>query len=72
MSALTAAVCRRLAPIRGIPTKGGGMSDPNADLREIFATIESLPKIPSTVVGGLMSWARGEQDPDWKQRNKGR
>ena len=52
-------------------TKGGGMSDPNADLREIFATIESIPKLPSTVVGGLMSWARGEQDPDWNKRNKG-
>lgn len=33
-------VRRKLAPIRGIPTKGGGMQDPNADLVEIFDTIE--------------------------------
>jgi histone-lysine N-methyltransferase SETD3 len=47
------------------------MSDPNADLREIFATLEAIPRLPGTVVGGLMSWARGEQDPDWKKRGKG-
>ncbi|EIE20473.1 rubisco small subunit N-methyltransferase, partial [Coccomyxa subellipsoidea C-169] len=62
------AVRRRLAPIRGIPTKGGGLTDPNADLREVFDTIESLPSLPGKLVGGLMSWARGEQDPDWKKR----
>ncbi|KAK9917898.1 hypothetical protein WJX75_009348 [Coccomyxa subellipsoidea] len=62
------AVRRRLAPIRGIPTKGGGLTDPNADLREVFDTIESLPSLPGKLVGGLMSWARGEQDPDWKKK----
>jgi histone-lysine N-methyltransferase SETD3 len=29
------AVRRRLAPIRGIPTKSGGMQDPNADIKEV-------------------------------------
>ena len=48
------------------------MSDPNADLREIFATIESIPKLPGTIVGGVMSWARGEQDPNWKQKGRKR
>ena len=63
---------RRLAPIRGIPTKSGGMSDPNADLREVFDTIEAIPNLPSKLVGGLMSWARGEQDPDWKKKGGGK
>lgn len=62
--------CRRLAPIRGIPTKSGDMADPNADLREVFDTIEALPSLPSKLVGGLMSWARGEQDPDWKKKKQ--
>ena len=60
--------CRRLAPIRGVPTKSGKMTDPNADLLEIFEVVESVPKIPSKLFGGLMSWARGEQDPDWKKK----
>uniref|UniRef100_A0A7R9T8R0 Rubisco LSMT substrate-binding domain-containing protein n=1 Tax=Prasinoderma coloniale TaxID=156133 RepID=A0A7R9T8R0_9VIRI len=34
----------RLAPIRGVPTKGGGMQDPNADLAEMFESFEQLPK----------------------------
>jgi hypothetical protein len=63
-------VCRRLAPIRGIPTKGGNLSDPNSDLKEIFDTFESLPSAPIKLAQGLMSWARGEQDPDWKPKGK--
>ncbi|CAL5229330.1 g12636 [Coccomyxa viridis] len=62
------AVRRRLAPIRGVPTKSGKMTDPNADLLEIFDAFESVPKLPSKLFGGLMSWARGEQDPDWKKK----
>lgn len=60
--------CRRLAPIRGVPTKSGKMTDPNADLQEIFDVIESVPKLPSKLFGGFMSWARGEQDPDWRKK----
>lgn len=60
-------LCRRLAPIRGIPVKGGRLADPNEDLREIFDTIESIPNAPKKVLDGIMSWARGEQDPDWKK-----
>ena len=63
--------CRRLAPIRGVPTKSGRMADPNEDLREIFDTIESIPQAPAKLLGSFMSWARGEQDPSWtKQKNK--
>lgn len=65
---VTACACRRLAPIRGVPTKSGKMTDPNADLKEVFDAIESVPKLPSKLFGGLMSWARGEQDPDWKKK----
>ena len=61
---------RRLAPIRGIPTKSGGMSDPNEDLRGIFETIENIPKAPARLVSGILSWARGEQDPDWRKKGK--
>lgn len=30
--------------------------------------IEALPNLPSTLVGGLISWAPGEQDPNWKTK----
>ena len=60
-------VRRRLAPIRGIPTKSGGLEDPNADLVEIFETIENLPSAPKRLLDGLTSWARGDNDPDWKR-----
>jgi len=59
------AVRRRLAPIRGIPTKSGSMQDPNSDLMEIFDTLESIPTAPKKLLDGFLSWARGEQDPDW-------
>ena len=58
---------RRLAPIRGIPTKAGGMQDPNQDLVEMFQMIESIPSAPKRLVDGFMSWARGDDDPDWKK-----
>ena len=62
--------CRRLAPIRGVPTKSGAMSDPNEDLREIFDSIENIPRAPAKLLGGIISWARGEQDPTWKKKGK--
>jgi len=62
------AVRNRLAPIRGIPTKSGGMQDPNSDLKEIFDAIEAIPNAPKKLVEGFMSWARGEQDPDWGKK----
>jgi protein-histidine N-methyltransferase len=62
--------CRRLAPIRGIPTKSGDLADPNSDLKEIFDTFESLPSAPIKLAQGFLSWARGEQDPDWKSKGK--
>ena len=64
------ASCRRLAPIRGVPTKSGNMSDPNEDIRGIFDTIENIPRAPGKLVSGLLSWARGEQDPDWKKKGR--
>ena len=59
------AVRQRLAPIRGIPTKSGGMQDPNSDFAEIFDTLEAIPMAPKKIFDGLLSWAKGEQDPDW-------
>jgi len=61
------AVRRKLAPIRGIPTKAGGMQDPNQDLKEIFDIIEDLPNKPAKLFDGLRRWAQGEFDPDWKK-----
>jgi len=40
------------------------------DLREIFDAIEGVPNIPKKLFGGFASWARGEQDPDWKKKGK--
>lgn len=57
---------RRLAPIRGIPTKSGQMADPNQDLLEVFSAIEELPNAPKKMVDGFLSWARGDKDPDWR------
>lgn len=65
-------VRRRLAPIRGIPTKDGSLADPNADLKEVFDVIESIPSAPKRFLDGLASWARGEADPEWGNRNKKR
>ena len=64
-------VRRRLAPIRGIPIKGGGMRDANADLLEVFDLLEGLPSLPGKVWGGLAGWARGDGDPDWKKKGGG-
>lgn len=61
------AVRRRLAPIRGIPTKGGKMVNPNKDLEDIFSTIEGIPNAPKKLFSGIRSWARGEKDPTWKR-----
>lgn len=61
------AVRRKLAPVRGIPTKSGGMQDPNADFKEIFDTIEAIPAAPAKLLDGFRRWARGEFDPDWNK-----
>jgi histone-lysine N-methyltransferase SETD3 len=50
------AVRRRLAPIRGIPTKSGKMADPNADLKEVFDFIDELPKAPAKLVDNFRRW----------------
>ncbi|KAG2498938.1 hypothetical protein HYH03_003128 [Edaphochlamys debaryana] len=68
LNATMDAVRRRLAPIRGIPTKTGAMVDPNSDFKEIFDTIESIPMAPIRALEGFMSWARGDQDPDWGKK----
>ncbi len=68
INATMEAVRRRLAPIRGIPTKSGALADPNSDLKEIFDTIESIPTAPIRLVQGLLSWARGDDDPEWGKK----
>jgi histone-lysine N-methyltransferase SETD3 len=64
------AVRIKLAPIRGIPTKGGGMQDPNSDLKEIFDVIESIPAAPAKLFDNIKRWAAGEFDPDWNKPPK--
>jgi hypothetical protein len=64
------AVRRKLAPIRGIPTKSGGMQDPNQDLKEIFDAIEGIPAAPAKLFDNIKRWAAGEFDPDWNKPPK--
>lgn len=60
----------RLAPIRGIPTKSG-MANPNQEIVDAFEALEDLPQQPKKILDGFMSWARGEDDPDWgKKKNR--
>lgn len=40
------ALRNRLAPIRGIPTKSGGLKDPNADINEMFDMVEQVASAP--------------------------
>jgi len=61
-------VRRRLAPIRGIPTKDGALGDPNADFKEMFDVLEAIPTAPKKLFDGLAAWARGENDPDWNKK----
>jgi len=55
------AVRKRLAPIRGIPTKQG-MEDPNQDLLDIFSAIESIPNKPREMMEDFKKWARGDYE----------
>lgn len=68
INATMEAVRTRLAPIRGIPTKSGGMQDPNSDITEIFDALESIPAAPGKLLEGFARWARGEDDPDWGKK----
>ncbi|KAK9790329.1 hypothetical protein WJX73_000550 [Symbiochloris irregularis] len=65
-------VRRRLAPIRGIPTKEGALTGPNSDLADIFKGMEELPQKPAKLISGFLSWARGEQDPEWGDKKQPR
>jgi len=55
------AVRRRLAPIRGIPTKAGKMADPNQDIKEVFDFIDELPKAPAKVFDNIRRWVSAPQ-----------
>lgn len=61
-------VRRRLAPIRGVPTKSGKLEDPNKDIKDMFEAIEAIPQAPKKLLDGFVSWAKGEYDPEWKKR----
>lgn len=62
------AMRKRLAPIRGIPTKQGNLTDPNSDLKEIFEFVEGIPSAPVRFLEGVFGWARGDDDPEWKKK----
>ncbi len=51
-----AAVRRRLAPIRGTPTKGGKMDLPNSDITEIFEQLENITSAPRQMINGFLGW----------------
>ena len=69
LQATVDAVRARLAPIRGIPTKSGQLQDPNADLMEIFDTIEEGPK---KLWGQFARWASGRDDPEFNKQKRGK
>lgn len=58
--------CCCLLPARRA-LQSGGMQDPNADLIEIFDTIEQLPSAPKKLLDGFGRWLSGKDDPDWKR-----
>jgi len=62
-------VRRRLAPIRGIPTKQG-LQDPNQDLLEVFEAFENIPNAPKKLFEGISSWARGDYDPEFRKKQQ--
>ena len=65
------AVRRRLAPIRGIPTKQG-MEDPNADLLGMIEFFESIPNAPKKAFENFQKWARGElEDENYGKKSGG-
>lgn len=59
-----AGVQRAKAPVATPPPsvplflQGGGMQDPNADFKEIFDTIESIPTAPKRLLDGFNRWFR--------------
>ena len=59
---------RRLAPIRGVPTKSGKLEDPNKDILDMFDTLEALPQAPKKWLDGFVRWAKGDDDPEWKRK----
>ncbi|KAL2623620.1 hypothetical protein R1flu_003825 [Riccia fluitans] len=48
-----AALRNRLAPIRGIPVKGGGLKDPNSDIMEMFDMAEQIASAPSKFLSNI-------------------
>jgi len=47
---------RRLAPIRGVPTKGGKMQRANSDILEIFETLENFNSKPREIINEMLGW----------------
>ena len=56
---------RRLAPIRGVPTKKG-MQRKDDDILEIFETLESLPGKPKQMLTDFVAWWRAGGDQNVK------
>jgi protein-histidine N-methyltransferase len=70
IGATMTAVRKRLAPIRGIPTKQG-MEDPNQDLLDIFSAIESIPNKPKEMFQDFKKWARGDYEDEFNRPKGG-
>ena len=70
IGATMTAVRKRLAPIRGIPTKQG-LEDPNQDLLDIFSAIESIPNKPKEMFQDFKKWARGDYEDEFNRPKGG-
>lgn len=49
-----AALRNRLTPIRGIPTKGGSLKDPNSDIKDMFNVMEQVASAPQKFLSNFM------------------
>lgn len=60
-----AGIRRRLAPIRGSPTKGGRMQANHSDILEVFEAVENWQRAPSDILKGFLGW----DDKDAKKKD---
>ncbi|KAI5069526.1 hypothetical protein GOP47_0015827 [Adiantum capillus-veneris] len=54
LSNTMSALRNRLAPIRGVPTKGGAMKDRHSDIKEMFGVMEDVASAPRKFMSNFM------------------
>lgn len=54
LSNTMAALRQRLAPIRGVPAKGGSLKDPNSDIKDMFDVMEQVASAPQKFLSNFI------------------